>query len=185
MSARERTRTLPVANLGGAFELELLIEEQRLNFSGKVERGDRYFPTRGVGGARCGFPRIDWGDGEVGGLKGRGGALDRDPSARRCGIGLIAWVAHPIEHQLLAGVELKAKPVPPLLIFGQGRGGEFVIEPRESRDRNFFAIDFKLAFGFKPSEGVVVAGIARGRGFPAEAFIALQGQRLQRLAGES
>ena len=93
--------------------------------------------------------------------------MGRDPGSGGGGIGSIAWVTHPIEHQFIARIELETEPVPTFLIFAESRGGEFVIEPGESFDRNLFAIEFELARGLEPGEGVVVAGVAGSGRFSA------------------
>ena len=93
--------------------------------------------------------------------------MGRDPGSGGGGIGSIARVAHPVEHQFIARIELETEPVPTFLIFAESRGGEFVIEPGESFDRNFFATDFELARGLEPGEGVVVAGVAGSGRFSA------------------
>ena len=93
--------------------------------------------------------------------------MGRDPGSGGGGIGSIARVAHPIEHQFIARIELETEPVPTFLIFAESRGGEFVIEPREALDRNFLTPEFELARGLEAGEGVVVAGVAGSGGFPA------------------
>ena len=143
-SAGEATGSLPVANIRGAFEAEFLIEKEGLNFARKLERRNGDIPAGGVGGSAGGFPLVDGSDGKVGRLKRDGGATGRDPGSGGGGIGSIARVAHPIEHQLLPGIELEAEPVPTFLIFAESRGGEFVIEPREALDWNFFTPEFEL-----------------------------------------
>ena len=59
-----------------------------------------------------------------------------------------------------------------------------MIEPRQSLDWNFFTTEFELARGLEAGEGVVVAGIAGGGGFSAEAFFALIGERFERSGGK-
>ena len=90
-----------------------------------------------------------------------------NPRSGGCGIGSIAWVAHPIEHQFVPRIELETEPVPTFLIYAESRGGEFVIEPGQSLDWDFFTTEFELARGLEAGEGVVVAGVAGGGGFPA------------------
>ena len=149
-----------------------------------MERRNGDIPAGGVGGSAGGFPLVDGSDGKVGRLKRDGGATGRDPGSGGGGIGSIARVAHPIEHQLLPGIELEAEPVPTFLIFAESRGGEFVIEPRESLDRNLFATEFELARGLEAGEGVVVAGVAGSGGFSAEAFFALIGEGFEGSGGK-
>ena len=93
--------------------------------------------------------------------------MGRDPGSGGGGIGSIARVAHPIEHQFIARIELETEPVPTFLIFAEGRSGEFVIEPGQSLDRDFFTTEVELARGLEAGEGVVVAGVAGSGGFPA------------------
>ncbi len=93
--------------------------------------------------------------------------MGRDPGSGGRGIGSIPRVAHPIEHQFIARIELETEPVPPFLIFGEGGCGKFVIEPRESFDLNFFTPEFELARGLEAGEGVVVAGVSGSGGFSA------------------
>jgi len=93
--------------------------------------------------------------------------MGRDPRSGGCGIGSIAWVAHPIEHEFIARIELETEPVPTFLIFAESRGGEFVIEPRQSLDWNLFTTEFELARGLEAGEGVVVAGVSGSRRFSA------------------
>ena len=143
-SAGEATGSLPVANVSRAFEAKLLIEKEGLNFARKLERRNGDIPAGGIDGSAGGFPLVDGSDCKVGRLKRDGGATGRDPGSGGGGIGSIARVAHPIEHQLLPGIELEAEPVPTFLIFAESRGGEFVIEPRESLDWNFLTPEFEL-----------------------------------------
>ena len=93
--------------------------------------------------------------------------MGRNPGSGGGGIGSIPRVAHPIEHQFIARIKLETEPVPTFLIFAESRGGEFVIEPRESLDRDFFAGEFELSRGLEAGEGVVMAGIAGSGGFAA------------------
>ena len=149
-----------------------------------MKGGDGDFPARRIGGAAGSFPLVEWYDGEVGGLKWGGGSFGWDKSSGGGKVGSIAWVAHAVEHEFVARVELKAEPVPSFLIFPKCAGGKFVIEPREALDGNFFTADRELACGLESGERVVVAGIAWGGGFSAEAFLALQGERFEWGGGE-
>ena len=67
----------------------------------------------------------------------------RDPGSGGGRVGTVTRIAHAIEHQFVARIELETKPVPTFLIFAESRGGEFVIEPRESLDWNLFATEFE------------------------------------------
>ena len=58
--------TLPVADLCRAFELEFLIEKQRLNFSRKLEGWNGDFPAGRISGSAGSFPLVDGCDGKVG-----------------------------------------------------------------------------------------------------------------------
>ena len=55
----EAAGAFPVANVGGAFEAEFLVEEEGLNFPRNLEGGDGDFPARRIGGAAGSFPLIE------------------------------------------------------------------------------------------------------------------------------
>ena len=65
-SAVEAAGPFPVANIGGAFQAEFLIEKEGLNFARKLERRNGDIPTGGVGGSAGGFPLVDGSDGKLG-----------------------------------------------------------------------------------------------------------------------
>jgi len=80
-SAGEAAGAFPVADIGGSFQTEFLIEKEGLNFSCNLEGGDGDFPARRIGGAAGGFPLVEWYDDEVGRLEWGGGAFGGDPGS--------------------------------------------------------------------------------------------------------
>ena len=69
-SAGEAAGPFPVANIGGAFQAEFLIEKEGLNFARKLERRNGDIPAGGIDGSAGGFPLVDGSDGKVGATEG-------------------------------------------------------------------------------------------------------------------
>ena len=101
-------------------------------------------------------------------------AVGRDPFAGA--VMLAVGLAHPVQHQLVAGVEMQREPVPSGLVGGQRLAAPFAIDPGLPGDLDRLVVDGEAALRRVMRLAVIIGGLLAQR-FAAVAAVALQHQR--------
>src|SRR3974390_1090038 len=105
-------------------------------------------------------------------------ALRIHESARRERIGRTVFLAHPVQHQFGAIIQLRADPIPTRLVRRQLLGEKLMIHPGQSRHAVRLPSNYDCSCRLQSCQGNIMRGMSRSSRFLADSILTVDDGRL-------